>query len=229
MAIWGLITAIIGHQLPGVTHDFLMANFSRWVPPAAPTQAMTSHNLLVLAGESLPAPSSMEELAVLVDGTPDLAPTLSPPNAVSGPTSNPEGTILKTYNLFISHSWRYEDQYDRLVRLLNARPYFAFRNYSVTPSDPVHSARNESQLRRAIRNHMSPCHVVLIMAGVYATCSKWINIEIDLALEAFARAKPIIAVRPRGNERISQRVRQSANRIVGWNTESIVKAIRDLA
>ena len=135
---------------------------------------------------------------------------------------------MKNYNLFISHSWRYEDHYDRLVRLLDARRYFAFRNYSVPSSDPVHNARNESQLRRAIRNHMSPCHAVLIMAGVYASYSKWINIEIDLALKGFARPKPIIAIRPRGNERISQRVRQSADRIVGWNTESIVKAIRDL-
>ena len=136
---------------------------------------------------------------------------------------------MKTYNLFISHSWRYSDQYDRLVNLLRERGYFAFRNYSVPPDDPIHGAGNDAQLRRAIRNHMAPCHVVLILAGVYASYSKWINIEIELAEMNFSDPKPIIAIAPWGSERISKPVRAAADRIVRWNTESIVKAIRDLA
>lgn len=39
-----------------------------------------------------------------------------------------------TYNLFISHSWAYSDAYKRLVALLDAKPYFSYRNYSV-PKD----------------------------------------------------------------------------------------------
>ncbi len=136
---------------------------------------------------------------------------------------------MKTYNLFISHSWSYSDQYDRLVDLLKGRGYFAFRNYSVPPDDPIHDAGTDAQLRRAIRNQMMPCHVVLILAGVYATYSEWINIEIDLAEEGFTYPKPIIAIRPRGSQRTSERVRLAADRVVGWNTESVVGAIRDLA
>ena len=92
-----------------------------------------------------------------------------------------------------------------------------------------HGAGTDAQLRQAIRNQMTPCHVVLILAGVYATYSEWINIEIDLAEEGFTYAKPIIAIRPWGSQRISERVRLAADRIVGWNTESVVGAIRDLA
>ena len=136
---------------------------------------------------------------------------------------------MKTYNLFISHSWNYTGTYDRLTNLLSERGYFAFRDYSVPRDDPIHGAGTDAQLRQAIRDQMTPCHVVLILAGVYATYSKWINIEIDLALRGFTNAKPIVAIRPRGNERISEPVRQAADRIVGWNTESVVGAIRDLA
>ena len=75
---------------------------------------------------------------------------------------------------------------------------------------------------------MAPCHVVLILAGVYATYSKWINVEIDLAKKGFTHGKPIIAIRPWGSQRISQPVKDAADRIVGWNTESIVAAIREL-
>ena len=136
---------------------------------------------------------------------------------------------MKTYNLFISHSWNYTDAYDRLTNLLNERGYFAFRDYSVPRNDPIHRTGTDAQLRQAIRNQMTPCHVVLILAGVYATYSKWINIEIDLAKKGYTYAKPIVAIRPWGSQRISERVRLAADRIVGWNTESIVGAIRDLA
>ncbi len=136
---------------------------------------------------------------------------------------------MKTYNLFISHSWSYEDQYDRLVALLRNRPYFDFRDYSVPSDDPIYGARTDAQLREAIRNQMMRCHVVIILAGVYATYSKWIDEEIGLAKLGFAYPKPILAVRPWGNRAISSRVREAADRIVGWNTESVVSAIRDLA
>ena len=72
------------------------------------------------------------------------------------------------------------------------------------------------------------CHVVVVMAGVYATYSKWINIEIDIATDGFSTPKPILAVRPRGNTVISSVVRDAADEIVNWNTESIVAAIRRL-
>ena len=136
---------------------------------------------------------------------------------------------MRTFNLFISHSWGYGDQYRRLVNLLENRGYFAFRNYSVPADAPIEDARTDARLRRAIRQHMSPCHIVIILAGVYATHSRWINIEIDLAKRGFTRPKPILAIRPRGSQRISWPVRLAADEIVRWNTESVVGAIRRLA
>ena len=70
---------------------------------------------------------------------------------------------------------------------------------------------------------------MLILGGVYATYSKWINAEIDLAVEGFLLPKSIIAVRPWGNRVVSRVVRDAADEIVNWNTESIVAAIRRLA
>ena len=135
---------------------------------------------------------------------------------------------MKTYNLFISHSWQHGDQYGQLCRLLLARRYFGFKDYSVPKDDPIHYATNNAQLRQAIRDQMRPCHVVLILAGVYASYSKWINIEIDLAENGFQQPKPTIAIWPRGNTVISRRVREAAQGVVRWNTESIVQAIRKL-
>ena len=136
---------------------------------------------------------------------------------------------MKTYHLFISHSWNYSDNYYSIVRLLRARRYFEFADYSVPRNDPIHTRGTDVELRRAIRAKMAPCSAVLIMAGVYATYSKWINAEIALAAKSFILPKPIIAIEPWGSERTSLRVKQAADRIVRWNTDSIVRAIRDLA
>ena len=136
---------------------------------------------------------------------------------------------MRTHNLFISHSWSYPNQYDNLVRLLRARSYFTFKDYSVPRTDPIHNAGTDAKLREAIRNKMAPCGVVLILAGVYASYSKWIDKEIALAENGFGQRKPIIAIEPWGSERTSARVKEAADRIVKWNTESVVGAVKELA
>ena len=131
-----------------------------------------------------------------------------------------------SYNIFVSHSWSYSDYYDRLISLLEERKYFDFRDYSVPKNDPIHDAKNDAELKKAIRAQMEHASCVLILAGVYATYSKWINIEIELAQEL---GKSIIAIEPWGAEKTSSKVKGAADTIVGWNTESIVDAIRELS
>lgn len=131
---------------------------------------------------------------------------------------------MTTYNLFISHSWTYSDAYDKLVGLLNAKPYFYYKNYSVPKDDPIHNAQSQVELANKIKQKIQPASCVLILAGVYSTYSKWINIEIELAK---SMGKKIIAIQPWGAERTSKVVKDNADVIVGWNTDSIVNAIRN--
>ncbi len=136
---------------------------------------------------------------------------------------------MRTFNLFVSHSWAYSNNYKNLVNLLESRPYFDFRNYSVPRNDPVHTNGTDRELYRAILQKMDPCSVILILAGVYATYSKWIQKEVEIAREGFWIEKPTVAIEPWGSERTSAFVKDNADRIVRWNTESVVSAIRDLA
>ncbi len=136
---------------------------------------------------------------------------------------------MATYNLFISHSWAHGDQYEQLVRFLDAKLYFNYQNYSVPKDDPIHTNGTDYQLYEAIKNKIQLTNVVVVMAGVYATHSKWIDKEIKIARTAFSTPTPILAVAPWGAERKSVMVKQSADKIVGWNTDSIVNGIRELA
>ena len=130
---------------------------------------------------------------------------------------------MQTYHLFISHSWNYSDAHDNLVRLLNAKPGFTFKNFSVPPDNPIVGAKTDKQLEEAIENKIRLCSAVLIMAGMYSTYSKWINKEIEIAKRM---NKVIIAIKPFGAERISTVVRRAAHAEFAWNTNSIITAIR---
>ena len=131
-----------------------------------------------------------------------------------------------TYNLFISHSWAYGDAYESLVRLLGKKPYFDFRNYSIPKNDPIHNIGSDFQLEQAIRRQMAPASCVLVLAGVYSTYSKWIRKEVELAKYGFSIPKKVIAIEPWGSQNTSRYVKENADEIVSWNTDSIVRAIR---
>ncbi|MCT7780925.1 MULTISPECIES: TIR domain-containing protein [Gardnerella] len=66
---------------------------------------------------------------------------------------------------------------------MNSSPNFDYKNYSAPKDDPIHDAEDDHQLKKAIKNQMQHASCVLILAGIYSTYSKWINIEIELAQE----------------------------------------------
>lgn len=133
---------------------------------------------------------------------------------------------MKEYRIFISHAWRYSDDYYRLVDMLNRAPYFKWKNYSVPLHDPVIDPDEEvgkRKLTEELRKQIQPVHIVIVLAGMYVNYREWIQKEIDIALEY---GKPILGVRPWGQERIPQIIQEVSCEIVGWNTDSIVQAIR---
>ncbi|MCW3791479.1 TIR domain-containing protein [Paenibacillus sp. LS1] len=134
-------------------------------------------------------------------------------------------TNRQHYNIFISHSWTYGDAYTRLITMLD-RSGLPYKDYSVPKDDPIHNALNDQQLYAAIKNQVKYCNVVLMMCGVYATYSKWMNHEIIICKKDFN--KPLIAIEPWGSERTSLEVKKNADKVVGWNSLSIANAIREL-
>jgi hypothetical protein len=134
---------------------------------------------------------------------------------------------LKTYRLFISHSWAYGDAYEKLVAFFNEHPNFQWEDYSIPKDDPVHDAANDKQLYEAIKRQIQPVHCVVMLAGVYSTYSRWINKEIEICKDLFG--KPLVAVEPWASEKTSKVVKDNADAIVKWQSKSIVDAIREHA
>lgn len=129
--------------------------------------------------------------------------------------------------IYVSHSWAYNSTYTDLISLLRNRGYFNFKNYSIEKSDPLEITNNSNyraRLKEGIKNQMRVCQVFLVIAGKYVTYSSSIQLEIEVAVEL---NKPIIAIRPYGASQISSIAENAADRLVNWNSDSIVSAIRE--
>jgi hypothetical protein len=130
---------------------------------------------------------------------------------------------LKTYVGFISHAWDYHDDYARLEGMLRNAPNFQFRNSSVPKTDPIPTPITTQKLSTALAEQIRITNIVLILSGMHAVHSNWIEEEIAIAARY---QKPIIGVVPWGQQRVPQVVQLAAKEMVRWNTDSIVAAIR---
>jgi len=133
--------------------------------------------------------------------------------------------MSKTYRLFISHSWSYDENYKRVIELIKEQG-LSFYDHSVPKDDPIHTNGTDKELHDAIEAKMKGTSCILILAGVYASYSKWIKKEIAIA-ESYG--KTIIAIEPWDSEKTSKVVKDAADKIVKWQGKSIVDAIKELA
>lgn len=132
---------------------------------------------------------------------------------------------MRTYDLFISHAWKYNNQYYNLEKLLEEHAYFKFRNYSVPEHDPL-DFNSVKELVNQLDEQIKQSTVVLVIGGMYCSYRKWIQKEIEIAKKY---NKPILLVTPHGSNKIPTIVEINATKTVKWNSSSIVNAIRELA
>ncbi len=132
---------------------------------------------------------------------------------------------LFDYHIFISHAWKHSDDYKRLVTTLRNSPCFPFHDYSINADKSLTSKRvPDNQIRQSLEEQIKHASVVLVLLGMYAAYHEWIQTEVDIAVSL---GKPVIGIKPWGQERLPQEIVSKCNKIVGWNGPSIIDSIRD--
>ncbi len=127
--------------------------------------------------------------------------------------------------LFISHSWSYSEPYNSMVNLLNNRLFFTWVNYSV-PETKAFGHMAKYKMKEELREQIRPVNCVIIIGGMWANYSDWIQFELEFAKSI---NKPILGVRPRGAIQMPAAITLEADKIVNWNSDSIVAGIREIS
>ena len=137
---------------------------------------------------------------------------------------------MATYNLFISHAWRYSDAYATVVSWLDEAQKngeLTWKNYSVPEHDPLvnpDTAVGKTTLKELLKGQIRPASKIIIISGMYANYSDWIDFEIDTSIDL---SKYIIGLKPWGQERIPVKISDNADTMVGWNRASLIRAITE--
>ena len=126
---------------------------------------------------------------------------------------------MKQYKIFISHSWKYDESYQKVSEWIDNRLIWV--NMSI-PSDKPKDAASKLALKQKIKNNIMKSSGIIVLSGMYVSHSEWIRIEIEIARKY---NKPIIGIIPRGNERIPSIVLDNA-KMVKWNSQSLIDAIK---
>lgn len=127
---------------------------------------------------------------------------------------------LRTYYVFICHDWEYSEDYYRICGFLDRAHNFRWEDLSVPEHDPLDT---NDMLQKNLRDQIRPADVMLVLAGMYTAHSGWMDWEMEFARRI---GKSIIGVKPWGNVQLPVVVQRNADDIVGWNTDTIVAAIR---
>lgn len=130
-------------------------------------------------------------------------------------------------NIFISHSWKYSGDYERIKQFLTDNKV-DFRDYSVPYDDPIQTYGTQTQKNQQLWDQLETkiklCSCVIIPAGKYASYSNSIQKEIDIACNY---QKPIIAVRKFGASQESATAVAAATICVNWSGKSIADAVKE--
>jgi hypothetical protein len=120
----------------------------------------------------------------------------------------------RTYNIFISHIDKEEDEYSIFIQKLSSAHDFEYNNYGILEKI------GENELQEQIE----PAGVVMILSGLYNKYKSLIKKQIDIARKF---NKPIIVIRPYGMEDVPSELEEIAEDIVGWNAPCIIDSIEE--
>ncbi|AYH47568.1 hypothetical protein B6N31_07655 [Dickeya fangzhongdai] len=126
-------------------------------------------------------------------------------------------------NIFISHRWDYESDYNKLVEKFDEYG-LEYSDYSVPQYDPLDETK-KNKIKQALKEQIRQCNYFLIFARLATGNSEWCEYEIEVAKEY---NKPILSVKPYGYTGGIPRFIQDAdnqNGPVGFNTPAIIKKI----
>ena len=133
------------------------------------------------------------------------------------------------HDLFITHAWRYHEDWTKISEMLDSVPGLAWRNFSVPWHDPAMDPNSEvggKFIRDFLETQIIPVDGVILLAGVYKIKSArhWVNLEVEMARK---HKKPIIGVPAIGETIVTDEVKSLCDATVRWDAAALIAALEE--
>jgi hypothetical protein len=135
-----------------------------------------------------------------------------------------------SYDLFLTHAWRFHDDWNRFAELLDRVPGLVWRNFSLPWHDPAMNPNTEvggKFIRDSLERQIIPVHSVILLAGVHAINSAraWLDMEIEMARNY---NKPIVGVPAVGMDAVPGPIQDLCDATCPWNGEQLIATVDEL-
>jgi hypothetical protein len=135
--------------------------------------------------------------------------------------------IPQTYDIFITHAWRYHEDWSRISEMLDNLPGIAWRNFSLPWHDPAMDPNSEvggKFIRDFLETQIIPARGVVFLSGVYKVNSarRWLDLELEMARK---HNKPVIGLPAIGEPEVPENLRGLCDRTVIWDAMAVIAAL----
>ncbi len=129
-----------------------------------------------------------------------------------------------TKDIFVSHYHSDAEKIEDMKSLLKTKG-FTMRDSSIYEAKAKNDAHNEEYIKSLIRPHIDWASTLIVLVSKNTADSQWVNWEIEAAER---KEKRIIGVylQDEKDARIPDALNRYGSALVGWNSESIIKAIQ---
>jgi hypothetical protein len=133
----------------------------------------------------------------------------------------------RMYDLFITHAWRYHEDWTRAGELFDQFLGSSWRNFSVPWYDPALDPNTEVGNRlvyRWLEQQIVPTCGIVLLSSVYDNKSarKWVALEVDLARKY---QKRIVGLPHFGADAMSLEAAQLVDVQCLWDAKQIIEAL----
>ncbi len=133
----------------------------------------------------------------------------------------------RIYDLFITHAWRYHDDWIRVGEMFDRFLGDSWRNFSVPWYDPALDPNTEVGNRlvhRWLEQQISPTCGVILLSSVYENkaARKWVVLEVDLGRKY---QKRIVGLPTFGGVEMAPEAAMLADVQCSWDANEIITAI----
>ena len=139
---------------------------------------------------------------------------------------------MKNYiDVFITHAWRYHEDWLNVCEIIDNYNKVEFRNFSVPWHDPgidLHSKIGMNFIEKGLKSQIYPAHVFILLNSVYEirNAKKWIELEIKYAQEFNI---PIIGLPNSVDGNIDKYTKSHSDVVISWQKKVVIESIMSYA
>ena len=125
----------------------------------------------------------------------------------------------ESIDVFISHSWRYHDDWIELANHFDDYKKTFIRNFSLPWHDPaieIHNEKGRELVKKWLEKQVIPAKKFFLLSSVTNIKSAlyWIDYEIEVAKK---HSIPIIGLPLKNSDEYTDYVRNFANKLIMWD------------